>query len=119
MRTEHKSVEGLNLLLFLKKKRERVESSTQTEFHRVAWLTYYFLPDALVSLKEVSESACPNDGFLDQVRFAYDVCSIEFPGCLSFSLILHTLQLKLFEEMGFKVDTSSPLYKRFRLKLLG
>jgi dual specificity phosphatase 12 len=29
------------------------------------------------------------------------------------------LQLKLFEEMGFKVDTSSPLYKRFRLKLLG
>nr|CBX25342.1 hypothetical_protein [Oryza brachyantha] len=27
--------------------------------------------------------------------------------------------LKRFEEMGFKVDTSSPLYKRFRLKLLG
>jgi len=51
------------------------------------------LEEALESLKEVSESACPNDGFLDQ--------------------------LKLFEEMGFKVDTSSPLYKRFRLKLLG
>jgi dual specificity phosphatase 12 len=29
------------------------------------------------------------------------------------------LQLKLFEEMGFKVDTSSSLYKHFRLKLLG
>ncbi|XP_066339217.1 uncharacterized protein [Miscanthus floridulus] len=51
------------------------------------------LEDALEALKEISESACPNDGFLDQ--------------------------LKLFEEMGFKVDTSSPLYKRFRLKLLG
>ncbi|KAL5204176.1 hypothetical protein ABZP36_009047 [Zizania latifolia] len=48
---------------------------------------------ALESLKEVNESVCPNDGFLEQ--------------------------LKLFEEMGFKVDTSSPLYKRFRLKLLG
>uniref|UniRef100_A0A0E0BNL1 protein-tyrosine-phosphatase n=1 Tax=Oryza glumipatula TaxID=40148 RepID=A0A0E0BNL1_9ORYZ len=51
------------------------------------------LEEALESLKEVNESACPNDGFLEQ--------------------------LKLFEEMGFKVDTSSPLYKRFRLKLLG
>uniref|UniRef100_A0A0D9XNU1 protein-tyrosine-phosphatase n=1 Tax=Leersia perrieri TaxID=77586 RepID=A0A0D9XNU1_9ORYZ len=51
------------------------------------------LEEALVSLKEVNESVCPNDGFLEQ--------------------------LKLFEEMGFKVDTTSPLYKRFRLKLLG
>ncbi|KAJ1274055.1 hypothetical protein BS78_05G033900 [Paspalum vaginatum] len=51
------------------------------------------LEEALESLKEISESACPNDGFLDQ--------------------------LKLFEEMGFKVDTSSPLYKKFRLKILG
>ncbi|KAG8093535.1 hypothetical protein GUJ93_ZPchr0012g19683 [Zizania palustris] len=51
------------------------------------------MEDALESLKEVNESICPNDGFLEQ--------------------------LKLFEEMGFKVDTSSPLYKRFRLKLLG
>ncbi|KAL6905675.1 hypothetical protein ACP4OV_003276 [Aristida adscensionis] len=51
------------------------------------------LQEALDSLKEISESVCPNDGFLDQ--------------------------LKLFEEMGFKVDTSSPAYKRFRLKLLG
>ncbi|KAL6595624.1 hypothetical protein ACP70R_047964 [Stipagrostis hirtigluma subsp. patula] len=51
------------------------------------------LEEALDSLKEISESVCPNDGFLEQ--------------------------LKLFEEMGFKVDTSSPLYKRFRLKLLG
>ncbi|KAF8706473.1 hypothetical protein HU200_030746 [Digitaria exilis] len=51
------------------------------------------LEEALESLKEINELACPNDGFLDQ--------------------------LKLFEEMGFKVDASSPLYKRFRLKLLG
>ncbi|RCV36367.1 hypothetical protein SETIT_7G313200v2 [Setaria italica] len=51
------------------------------------------LEEALESLKEISELACPNDGFLEQ--------------------------LKLFGEMGFKVDTSSPLYKRFRLKLLG
>ncbi|CAN6373975.1 unnamed protein product [Urochloa humidicola] len=51
------------------------------------------LEEALESLKEISELACPNDGFLDQLR--------------------------LFEEMGFKVDTSSPLYKKFRLKLLG
>lgn len=51
------------------------------------------LEEALESLKEVYESVCPNDGFLEQ--------------------------LKLFGEMGFKVDTSSPLYKRFRLKLLG
>ncbi|KAI4991772.1 hypothetical protein ZWY2020_040158 [Hordeum vulgare] len=51
------------------------------------------LEEALQSLKEINESVCPNDGFLDQ--------------------------LKLFEEMGFKVDTSSPLYRRFRLKLLG
>uniref|UniRef100_K3Y935 protein-tyrosine-phosphatase n=1 Tax=Setaria italica TaxID=4555 RepID=K3Y935_SETIT len=50
------------------------------------------LEEALESLKEISELACPNDGFLEQ--------------------------LKLFGEMGFKVDTSSPLYKRFRLKLL-
>ncbi|KAI8573174.1 hypothetical protein RHMOL_Rhmol01G0258100 [Rhododendron molle] len=27
--------------------------------------------------------------------------------------------LKMFEEMGFKVDHSSPIYKRFHLKLLG
>lgn len=28
-------------------------------------------------------------------------------------------QLKMFEEMGFKVDQSSPAYKHFRLKILG
>lgn len=50
------------------------------------------LEDALESLKEVCEFVSPNDGFLDQ--------------------------LKIFEEMGFKVDTSSPIYKRFRLKVL-
>lgn len=51
------------------------------------------LEDALESLRQCCEFVCPNDGFLDQ--------------------------LKLFEDMGFKVDTSNPLYKRFRLKVLG
>ncbi|KAG1365500.1 dual specificity protein phosphatase 12 [Cocos nucifera] len=51
------------------------------------------LEDALESLRESCEFICPNDGFLDQ--------------------------LKLFEEMGFRVDTTSPIYKRFRLKVLG
>ncbi|XP_010552961.1 PREDICTED: dual specificity protein phosphatase 12-like [Tarenaya hassleriana] len=49
--------------------------------------------DALASLQQSCEHVCPNDGFLEQ--------------------------LKLFERMGFKVDHSSPLYKRFRLKVLG
>lgn len=51
------------------------------------------LEDALESLKQSCEFVCPNDGFLEQ--------------------------LKMFEEMGFKVDQSSPIYKRFRLKILG
>ncbi|XP_057467729.1 uncharacterized protein LOC130757100 [Actinidia eriantha] len=49
--------------------------------------------DALESLRQSCEFVCPNDGFLEQ--------------------------LKMFEEMGFKVDHSSPIYKRFRLKVLG
>ncbi|KAB1222184.1 Dual specificity protein phosphatase 12 [Morella rubra] len=49
--------------------------------------------DALESLRQSCEFVCPNDGFLDQ--------------------------LKMFEEMGFKVDHASPIYKRFRLKVLG
>jgi len=49
--------------------------------------------DALESLREVCEFVSPNDGFLEQ--------------------------LKLFEDIGCKVDTSNPLYKRFRLKVLG
>ncbi|GLJ48420.1 hypothetical protein SUGI_1022050 [Cryptomeria japonica] len=49
--------------------------------------------DALESLRQQSESACPNDGFLEQ--------------------------LKMFEEMGFKVDHASSIYKKFRLKILG
>ncbi|PON43607.1 Dual specificity phosphatase [Trema orientale] len=49
--------------------------------------------DALESLRQSCEFVCPNDGFLDQ--------------------------LKLFEEMGFKVDRSNSIYKRFRLKVLG
>ncbi|KAL0339777.1 UNVERIFIED_CONTAM: Dual specificity protein phosphatase 12 [Sesamum radiatum] len=49
--------------------------------------------DAIESLRESCETVCPNDGFLDQ--------------------------LKMFEQMGFKVDRASPIYKRFRLKVLG
>ncbi|XP_071720073.1 uncharacterized protein [Rutidosis leptorrhynchoides] len=51
------------------------------------------LEDALESLRQSNESVGPNDGFLEQ--------------------------LTMFEEMGFKVDHSSSLYKRFRLKVLG
>lgn len=49
--------------------------------------------DALESLRQSCDFVCPNDGFLDQ--------------------------LKMFEEMGFRVDYASPMYKRFRLKVLG
>ncbi|GMY19419.1 dual specificity protein phosphatase 12-like [Fagus crenata] len=49
--------------------------------------------DALASLKQSCEFVCPNDGFLEQ--------------------------LKMFEEMDFKVDHASPIYKRFRLHVLG
>jgi hypothetical protein len=33
----------------------------------------FSFPDALEALKEISESACPNDGFLDQVGFVHDL----------------------------------------------
>ncbi|BFG40172.1 hypothetical protein CerSpe_264450 [Prunus speciosa] len=49
--------------------------------------------DALGSLRQSCEFVCPNDGFLDQ--------------------------LKMYEEMGFKVDRTSPIYKAFCLKVLG
>ncbi|VVA36780.1 PREDICTED: dual specificity [Prunus dulcis] len=49
--------------------------------------------DALGSLRQSCEFVCPNDGFLHQ--------------------------LKMYEEMGFKVDRASPIYKSFRLKVLG
>ncbi|KAL1146284.1 hypothetical protein V6Z11_A11G362000 [Gossypium hirsutum] len=49
--------------------------------------------DALESLKQSCEFVCPNDGFLEQ--------------------------LKMFEEMDYKVDHASTIYKRFRLKVLG
>ncbi|GAB2218897.1 hypothetical protein Drorol1_Dr00002130 [Drosera rotundifolia] len=48
---------------------------------------------ALESLRQSCEFVSPNDGFLEQ--------------------------LKMFEEMGFKVDRSSYIYKRFRLRVLG
>ncbi|XP_076958229.1 uncharacterized protein LOC143633900 [Bidens hawaiensis] len=51
------------------------------------------LEDALESLRQSNESVCPNDGFLEQ--------------------------LTMFEDMGFKVDHSSTIYKRFHLKVLG
>ncbi|CAH9080858.1 unnamed protein product [Cuscuta epithymum] len=49
--------------------------------------------DAIESLSQSCLSVCPNDGFVDQ--------------------------LKMFEEMDFKVNRASSIYKRFRLKLLG
>lgn len=49
--------------------------------------------DAIESLRQSCEFVCPNDGFLDQ--------------------------LKMFEQMGFKVDHASSIYKRFHLKVLG
>lgn len=51
------------------------------------------LEAALESLRQSCESVSPNDNFLEQ--------------------------LKMFEEMDFKVDRSSTIYKRFRLKMLG
>lgn len=51
------------------------------------------LEDALESLRQSNESVCPNDGFLEQ--------------------------LSMFEDMGFKVDHSTTIYKRFHLKVLG
>nr|XP_043618552.1 dual specificity protein phosphatase 1-like [Erigeron canadensis] len=49
--------------------------------------------DALASLRQSKPSVNPNRGFLRQ--------------------------LAMFEEMGFKVDHSSPVYKNFRWKVLG
>ncbi|KAI4330550.1 hypothetical protein MLD38_028829 [Melastoma candidum] len=49
--------------------------------------------DALESLKQSCEFVSPNDGFLEQ--------------------------LKMFEDMGFKVDRDSRIYKKFRVKVLG
>ena len=82
-------------------------------------LPFFLLPEALESLKEINESVCPNDGFLDQVSCHYALFAPYCPLIFLLSRIFCNLQLKLFEEMGFKVDTSSPLYRRFRLKLLG
>ncbi|KAK1268227.1 hypothetical protein QJS04_geneDACA008335 [Acorus gramineus] len=54
-------------------------------------LTY--LQYALVLLQEICEFVFSNDGF--------------------------TEQLKMFEEMGFKVDHSRSIYNRFHMKVLG
>ena len=116
MRSEQKSLESLNSF---PGKRTCIFSSTLVQFYSCG-LACYFLPEALEYLKEVSESACPNDGFLDQMRSVHDLlAAYELLECLLLSWTLCVAQLKLFEEMGFKVDNSSPLYKRFRLKLLG
>ncbi|KAL3682065.1 hypothetical protein R1sor_000087 [Riccia sorocarpa] len=49
--------------------------------------------DALTSLRESSATACPNSGFMDQ--------------------------LQMFEDMGFKVDHGSSIYKKFHVFNLG
>ncbi|KAL2610871.1 hypothetical protein R1flu_022563 [Riccia fluitans] len=49
--------------------------------------------DALTSLRESSASACPNAGFMDQ--------------------------LQMFEDMGYKVDHGSSIYKTFHVTNLG
>ncbi|CAM6105567.1 unnamed protein product [Calypogeia fissa] len=49
--------------------------------------------DALASLREGSPHVCPNEGFMEQ--------------------------LKMFEDMGFKVDRDSPIYKQFHVTNLG
>lgn len=49
--------------------------------------------DAIESLSQSCEFVCPNDGFVDQ--------------------------LNMFEEMGFKVNHASSVYKKFHLKKLG
>eukprot|EP00249_Psilotum_nudum_P019208 c27142_g1_i2 orf=166-816(+) len=51
------------------------------------------LEDALASLRTLHECACPNDGFLEQ--------------------------LKLFEEMGFAVDHDNLIYKKFHVDKMG
>ncbi|KAI7996630.1 Dual specificity protein phosphatase 12 [Camellia lanceoleosa] len=51
--------------------------------------------DALESLQKSCEFVCPND-----------------------NIFFFPLQLKMFEEMGFKVDHACPIYKHFRLKML-
>ncbi|KAK3006700.1 hypothetical protein RJ639_017716 [Escallonia herrerae] len=92
MRTEQLSHEGLNLLIYI-----FMALSNELEmYEQLSSLCYVFAfdsADALESLRKSCESVCPNDGFLDQ--------------------------LKMFEEMGFKVDHASSIYKRFHLKVLG
>ncbi|PRQ56562.1 putative phosphoric monoester hydrolase [Rosa chinensis] len=69
-------------------------ASACTWYFLVLFLTYACMPvDALGSLRQSCEFVCPNDGFLNQ--------------------------LKMYEDMGFKVDHASPIYKSFRLKILG
>ncbi|ONH94849.1 hypothetical protein PRUPE_7G035100 [Prunus persica] len=60
--------------------------------------------DALGSLRQSYEFVCPNDGFLDQVI----LLSAKI---LLFSLIV--LQLKMYDEMGFKVDRASPICESY------
>lgn len=95
-------------------------------------LSLYCAADALESLRQSCESICPNDGFLEQVIEGNAISSSDFwdsiisllhhvyvtdSKCLFFSFLLW--QLKMFEDMGFKVDHANPIYKCFRLKVLG
>lgn len=50
------------------------------------------------------------------VNYYYILASFFFSVIITFHVLL---QLKMFEQMGFKVDHASPIYKRFRLKVLG
>nr|KJB46201.1 hypothetical protein B456_007G352400 [Gossypium raimondii] len=85
--------------------------------------------DALESLKQSCEFVCPNDGFLEQVmlrnyvKLIYLYFEAYHCGCMLLVfeefLFYPPLQLKMFEEMDYKVDHASTIYKRFRLKVLG
>ena len=87
---------------------------------------------ALESLRDCCEFVSPNDNFLEQVRevlcrqelhvilhlmhYTLSFSSVNF---IIMAITFAYLQLKMFEEMNFKVDRGNPKYKRFRLRILG
>lgn len=58
---------------------------------------------------------------LDIHKILYELCFYFFKWYFMFIKIynFNFLQLKMFEKMNFKVDHSNPIYKQFRLKVLG
>lgn len=104
---------------------------TYTHYPLVPFSPFAFsvLADALESLKQSCEFVCPNDGFLEQVmlrnyvKLIYLYFEAYHCGCMLLVfeefLFYPPLQLKMFEEMDYKVDHASTIYKRFRLKVLG